>query len=238
MHGVTYVVNSGNTKIMGSKKVDATYSSIDGTCPNSCSLKNGNGCYAELSFVGMIVSRLNKEADGLSALDIARAEAKAIDNAYNGGSVPDNKDMRLHVAGDSRTVAGSKLINSAVGRWKKRGGGNCWSYTHCWKTVARSNWHHVSMLASVANVTEAKEAKLQGYASAIVVPDFPSDKVFSLEGSDIKWIPCPAQTRGVGCTDCKICMKSNWLFETNRGVAFAAHGVKKNIMKKHLKVLR
>jgi hypothetical protein len=186
----------------------------------------------------MTVTRLNDEADKLSALDIARAEAKAIDSAYNGGSVPNNKDMRLHVAGDSRTVAGSKLINSAVGRWKKRGGGDCWSYTHAWKTVARSNWNHVSMLASVSNVSEAKEAKLQGYASAIVVDHHDSPKAFQLKGSDIKWIPCPAQTKGVGCTDCRLCFDANRLYDDGFGIAFAAHGVKKNKLKKHLNVLK
>jgi len=238
MNGVTYVVNSGNTKIMGSKKVDATYASIKKTCPSSCSLKDGNGCYAELSFVGMTVSRLNNEAEVLSALDIARAEAAAIDSAYSGGNIPDNRDMRLHVAGDSKTIAGSKLINSAVGRWKKRGGGDCWSYTHAWKTVARSNWHHVSMMASISNVSEAKQARLQGYATAIVVDHHDSPKAFTIDGSDIKWIPCPAQTKGIGCSDCRLCIRTNWMFEANIGIAFAAHGVKKNTLKKRLNVLK
>lgn len=238
MNGVTYVVKSGNTKIMGSKPVDATYASIKKTCPSSCSLSNGNGCYAELSFVGMIVSRLNKEAVDSSALDVARAEAKAIDMSYNGGSVPESRAMRLHVAGDSKTVAGSKLINSAVGRWKKHDGGDCWSYTHAWKTVHRSSWHHVSMLASVSNVSEVKAARLQGYAPAIVVDHHDSPKAFTIDGSDVKWIPCPAQTKEVGCSDCRLCFNANRLYEDGFGIAFAAHGVKQNHVKKHLNVLK
>lgn len=238
MNGVTYVSKSGNKKIMGSDPVDATYVSITGSCPSSCSLKDKNGCYAELSFVGMTVSRLNTEAVGLSALAIARAEAAAIDSAYDGGQIPNNRDMRLHVSGDSRTIAGSKLINSAVARWKKRGGGDCWSYTHAWKNVARHNWNNVSILASVANVSEAVEARKQGYAPAIVVSQHESSKRFMLDGSDVKWIPCPAQTSGIGCTDCRLCFNADRIYNDNFGIAFAAHGVKKNELKRHLNVLK
>lgn len=238
MNGVTYVVNSGNSKIMGSKPVDATYASIKATCPKTCSLKNGNGCYAELSFVGIQVRRLDDQAEGLSTLELARAEAKAIDSAYNGKGIPNKRDMRLHVAGDSRTIAGSKMINSAVGRWKKRGGGDCWSYTHAWRTISRDIWSNVSILASVDNVSEAKEARKQGYAPAMVVPEHPSDKAFLVDGSDIKWIPCPAQTRDVGCSDCRLCFNADRLFEGNFGIAFAAHGSKKNNIKKRLNVLK
>lgn len=237
MNGAIYVSDSGNTKIMGSKKVDATYCSINATCPNTCELK-GNGCYAELSFVGIQTARLNNESQGLTALQVARAEAKAIDNCYNGGAVPNERDMRLHVAGDSRTVTGSRIINSAVGRWKKRGGGDCWSYTHAWKSVPRNEWSNVSILASIKSTSEVDAARKQGYAPAIVVPEFSGDKAFQLEGSDTKWIPCPAQTRDKGCTDCRLCFDADRLYNGNFGIAFAAHGVKKGAIKKRLNVLK
>src|SRR5208283_5946114 len=99
MKGAVYVEDSGNRKILGSKKVDATYTSIKQTCPKSCPLM-GEGCYAELGYVGIVSHRLDDEACGLSPLDVARSEAKAIDNCYKGGQVPIKRDMRLHVAGD------------------------------------------------------------------------------------------------------------------------------------------
>lgn len=237
MNGATYVSDSGNTKIMGSEKVDATYTSIESTCPSSCPLKD-EGCYAQLSFVGMQVTRLDNEAIGMTAIQVAKAEAKAIDESYNGGSIPSNRSMRLHVSGDSRTLTGSKLINSAVGRWKVRGGGDCWSYTHAWKNIPRNIWSNVSMLASVSSISEAEEAKNNGYAPAIVVSEHISDKAYLLDGSDIKWIPCPAQTKGIGCTDCKLCFNADRLFKDNFGIAFEAHGVKKNAVKRHLNILR
>ena len=235
--GAIYVSDSGNTKIMGSKKVDATYAAIKSTCPDTCSLK-GEGCYAQTSFVGMINRRMERRARGGSPLEVARAEAKAIDESYKGGEVPADRALRIHVAGDSRTQKGSRSINSAVARWKKRGGGKVWSYTHAWRHVPRDVWSNVSILASVADTTEVEAAKAQGYAPAIVVSEHPSDKAYTLPGSDIKWIPCPNQTRGVGCTDCRLCFDANRLFESNMGISFAAHGIKKNDVKRHLTIVK
>jgi hypothetical protein len=241
MNGAIYVKNSENSKISGSERVDSTYASIEATCPSSCSLKN-DGCYAQLSFVGITSNRLNKEAVDSSALEVARAEAKAIDNAYKGKRIPFATNLRIHVAGDSRTVKGSKLINSAVGRWKKRGGANCWSYTHAWKNVPRSTWSNVSMLASVSSVKEAEAAREKGYAPAIVVGEFTNSKAFTLPGSDVKFIPCPAQTepggKRVGCSDCKLCFNADRLYKGNFGIAFEAHGVRKNNIKKRLNVIQ
>lgn len=237
MKGAIYVSDSGNTKIMGSKKVDATYASIKSSCPTDCALM-GEGCYAQLSYVGMTSRRLDEEADGFSPLQVARSEAQAIDNAYNGGNIPYGRDMRLHVAGDSRTIKGTRILNKAVARWKERGGNDCWSYTHAWKKVPRREWSNVSMLASVSNVHEAYECWAQGYAPAIVVEEHLSDKAYLLDQSDTKWIPCPAQTRGVGCSDCRLCFDADRLRKDNFGIAFAAHGVKKEDVKKHLKVIK
>lgn len=237
MNGAIYVCDSGNTKIMGSKKIDATYVSIKASCPTDCPLM-GEGCYAELSFTGITSRRLDDKAAGFSPIQVAREEAKAIRNSYNGKKVPYNRSMRLHVAGDSRTITGTKIINKAIGDWKKRGGGDCWSYTHAWKHVPRSEWKNVSMLASVSNIDEVSKAKEQGYAPAIVVEEHPDDKVYQLNGSDVKWIPCVAQTRGVGCSDCKLCFNADRLLKDNMGISFAVHGVKKNIIKRRLALIK
>jgi hypothetical protein len=237
MKGAIYVQDSGNRKILGSKKVDATYASIQTSCPKDCPLM-GEGCYAELGYVGITSHRLDDEAKGTSALEVARAEAKAIDNSYSGGDVPDKRDMRLHVAGDSRTLAGTRLINNAVGRWKNRGGGDCWSYTHAWKHVPRETWSNVGILASISDTSEVEAAREQGYAPAIVVQEHPSEKAYQLAGSDTKWIPCPNQTRGIGCTDCRLCFNADRLHDGNFGIAFAVHGVMKDKMKRHLAVVR
>lgn len=238
MNGAIYVSDSGNVKLMGSQKVDATYVSIQASCPKSCPLM-GEGCYAQLGNVGIHTHRLDEEAEGMTALDAARSEASVIDSSYKGGEVPSGRPLRLHVAGDSRTLAGTRIINNAVSRWKKRGGGDCWSYTHVWKTIPRSTWSNVSILASVTDTSEVEAAYQQGYAPAIVVAEHLSDKAYQLEGSDVKWIPCPAQTRDVGCSDCKLCFNADRLHRDNFGIAFAVHGVRKETVKKrHLAVIK
>lgn len=237
MEGAIYVSNSSNVKLSTSGKVDATYAAINKTCSNRCALKNKE-CYAQLSFVGIVNNRLNLEAKELSALDVARAEAHAIDSSYNSFSIPKEKYLRIHTSGDSKTVKGTKLINNAVKRWKKRGGVLAWSYTHSWRNVKRVHWDQVSILASIDDIKDVKLARKQGYAPTIIVPYHKTEKAFTLKGSNVKWIPCPAQTRDkVTCESCKLCMKADWLFSSKRGIAFAAHGVRKNSLKRHLKVL-
>ena len=101
---------------------------------------------------------MERRAKRGSPLELARAEAKTIDECYDGGKVPTDRALRIHVAGDSRTLAGTRLINNAVGRWKWRGGGKVWSYTHAWRHVPREEWSNVSVLASVADVAQSHSA--------------------------------------------------------------------------------
>jgi hypothetical protein len=241
MKGAIYVSDSDNTKIMGSKKVDATYASIKKTCPSTCSLKQDKSCYAMNSYVGMHVARLDSRARQGSPLDVAKAEARAIDDAYNGKKIPAGRALRLHVAGDSRTIKGTRVINAAVARWKERGGGDCWGYTHAHQHVPRSMWSVVSILASIESLKDVEAVRKQGYAPALVVPEHTTHKAYILPGSDVKWIPCPAQTKPggkeVGCTDCRLCFNADRLYHNNMGITFAAHGVNKNTLKRHLTVI-
>lgn len=239
MSAAIYVEDSKNKKISGRRRADATYVPVKQTCPKSCKLMD-NGCYAKLSYVGIVNSRLTKKADNLSPVKVARLEAQAIDNAYSGGPIPEYRDLRIHVSGDSRTIIGTKIINAAVGRWKNRGGDSAFGYTHAWKHVPRNTWSNVSMLASVDSIKDVTSARKNGYAPAIVVPEFPSKRAFKLKDSDTTWIPCPAELKkeNIACADCRLCMKAEWLFSTNRGIAFAAHGVQKDKVKKRLTVIQ
>lgn len=237
MKGAIYVQDSGNAKLMGSEKIDATYAAIKSTCSSTCPLKDA-GCYASLSYCGFINARNERRARGADALSVARAEARAIDDAYNGKAVPAGRMLRLHVSGDSRTIKGTRVINTSIKRWKARGGGDAYSYTHSWAHVPRKEWSQVSVLASIESVDQVEAVRKQGYAPALVVPEFASDKAFKISGCETTFIPCPAQTKDdVGCSDCKLCCRSDWLYETNRGIAFAAHGVKQKELKRHLTVI-
>jgi len=238
MNGAKYVSNSGNSKIAGSQKIDCTYASVKATCPLTCQFRMNGECYAQLGQTGMHVARIDHESEGLSVLQVARAEAQEIDRSYNGGAVPVGRNLRLHVSGDSRTIAGTRMINNALGRWKQRGGKIVWGYTHCWDHIIRDMWSNAEMLASVDSIDQVEYARQNGYAPSIVVAEHMSSKPYLLEGSDIKWIPCQAQVRGVGCCDCQICFKTGRLYHKNMGIAFAAHGCRKEAIKRRLALFR
>ena len=233
-NGVIYVSGSKNTKLAGTNKIDCTYTAIVNTCSSTCPIKNQ--CYAKLSFVGIINRRNEKQANGRSALEMAREEAKAIDNSYDGKQVPNGRMLRIHTSGDSRTIKGTKLISSAVKRWKKRGGGLCFSYTHSWHNVHRKHWKDVSVLASIESPSQIVQAREMGYPPALVVSEHQSDKAYQI--GDTTFIPCPQQTRQVHCSECQLCMKGDWLYATHRGIAFAAHGVKTKELRRHLQVIQ
>lgn len=237
MNGATYVEGSKNSKLNGSQKVDSTYASIEATCPKTCPFK-GEGCYAQLGYTAITTHRLDDEAKGLSSIDVARAEAKAINESYKGKEVPVGRALRLHVAGDVRSKTAVRIIKKAIIKWQQRGGGKAWTYTHAWRTIPSYEWGPINILASVETVADANEAVNRGYVPAMVVQEHKSEKAYKVEGSDIKWIPCPQQTRGVGCSDCKLCMDTEGLYSRNSGIAFAAHGAATNKMKRKLPVLK
>jgi hypothetical protein len=227
-HGAIYVHGSNNSKIMGSQGADATYVAIEASCPSSCPLKD-DGCYAQTSgFLGKLARRLNDEAEGG---DANAAEVAAIDAA----TPKPGRALRLHVSGDCSTTVKALRLASAVGRWKARGGGAAWNYTHAWLSVHRKAWGKISVLASIENPAQARYARKQGYAPALIVTEHASPKAFVRNG--VRWIPCPAQTREIGCTDCRLCFDADALYARRAGIAFAAHGAKRNDVKRKLPVI-
>ena len=221
--GVRYIEHSQNQKI---GDADATYASIEHTCPSQCTLK-GHGCYAETSYTGILNRKLEKEAtaenhDGYS---LSVEEASAIDACYKGKQVP-NRNLRLHVFGDCASNLRICEVAASVYKWKKRGGQSCWTYTHSWNNgTDKDRWGVISVIASVSNTKQAEYARLFGYATAIIVNKFPSTKAFTIgDYTNIKYIPCLSQTHGLTCIQCRLCLDADKLYRSNRGIAFLAHG--------------
>lgn len=204
----------------------ATYVS-QASCPDSCPFINA-GCYGELGFVGMIAARLNRSKIA-TPLKIARLEAAAIDRLSG------VRDLRLHVVGDSPTVRGTKLLAEAASRYTRECGRSVWTYTHAWRTVPRSAWGSVSVLASCETTDDVWRARVRGYATALVVAEFHQDAAYVHEG--IRVIPCPAQTRHVTCETCRLCMDDKRLHENNLTIAFAAHGSRSDDIKERISLL-
>lgn len=215
--------------------VDATYASIRSTCPASCASLQDGTCYAQGGRVAMTVRRL--DAQGLSALEAARAEVAAIDAAWGGRTIP-GIALRLHVSGDASSPEAARMLADAVLRRSRRGGGPAWTYTHAWEHVPRSDWGTVSILASVDSVEDVDRARAQGYAPALVVAEHPADGRAFRDSEGRTWIPCPEQTRGTRCTECRLCWSADALFARNAGITFAAHSQRERAMKTRLPVLQ
>lgn len=203
----------------------STYTSIKATCPDSCSFKN-NGCYAVAGYTGIVQAKLDEGARGKTAIDVIREEVNLIDNAFGGGKIPQDgarggRDLRLHVGGDVGSHQGALLLAGAAGRWYARGGGAVWTYTHLWQSIERKAWGGISGLASVERAEDIGEANRKGYAAALVVPRFHTEKTFVL--GKHKVVPCPAETSDVTCVQCRLCLDRD-LLGLGLTIGFSAHG--------------
>ena len=162
------------------------------------------------------------------------------------------RDLRLHVSGDARTIGAVRILARAAERWVGRGGGSVWTYTPAWRTVPRSAWGPISVLASVETIEATMSAMDRGYAPALTVrahaldPDI--ERVLGAEvaaagawrprdGNGLRIVPCPYETRSVTCGSCRLCLDRD-LHSLGVGVSFAAHGRGAKDARKRLPVLR
>lgn len=229
-----YVQNTKNSKLSKfGHGIDATYASIKSSCSDICPWFN-NGCYAQSGKVAIILSRLNNDT---TSLQVAKDEAKAIDESWGGGKIPSNQILRLHVSGDCQTNLDAKTLAESVSSWIKRGGDKAYSYTHSWRKIKKESWGKISILASVESYIDAAKALKKNYAPAIIVPKFESKKAFIK--NNIKFIPCPAQTfEKITCLDCRLCFDADKLVARSAGIAFEAYGVGAGKVKLKLNVIQ
>lgn len=232
----------------------ATTYAAQGSCPSECVFFDGGGCYAEQGALGKFVTGPLNASSELAASktpeDIAIHEAQAIDDM----EVVPGRPLRLHTVGDCKTDAAAEILSAAARRYIERGGGPVWTYTHGWRTVARESWGIVSVLASCETAQEAGLARSRGYAPSMVVERFESWKLYELaaqpapetphRGASSEWngvtgqrpgsadapvtsvriLPCPQQTSGVHCSDCRLCFNDEGLLERGTVIGFALHG--------------
>lgn len=213
---------SGNQK---TGEVAATYVGTDRMCVD-CDLKDTDACYHRTGYYTRpIDARLNEAAreQKASVERIARAEARAIDGLLTSGRVK-GRPIRLHVGGDTPTNEAAVIVAAAARRYSERVDAPAYTYTHAWRRVSRTSWEGVSVLASIEDTRDGREAIERGYAPAVIVAKFDGDRAFQRDG--VTWIPCPSQTRDVLCIDCGLCMNADALHKRGAGIAFEAHGTK------------
>ena len=206
-----------NTENMKLGNASTTYSGLN-TCPQDCPFRK-SGCYAQCGPIRIIFHRLSDMKR--SHLREAKAEAIQIRNLSG------EKDLRIHTTGDCRSNEAAKIISKAAKEYAERCERRAWTFTHAWKTVQRRSWGQVSVLASCETLGEVKQAKAKGYATALVLENFKSDKVYLEAGQKI--MPCPSQVakakgEKVTCTRCRLCLNDAKLRAAGITIAFKIHG--------------
>ena len=61
-----------------------------------------------------------------------------------------------------------------------------------------------------------------GYATSMTVSEFLSKRAYWQDG--IKIVPCPEQTTGKSCVECRMCLDAGRLSAAGITIGFAAHG--------------
>ena len=217
-----------------------TYVSIAATCPSTCRFK-GAGCYVQVGITGARARALDDAAAslGMSGDDVTRAEAILIDKQWPSGVPQDGarggRDLRLHVGGDVASADGALVLAAAAQRWMARGGGAVFTYTHRWAEIPRSAWNPINVLASVETLSEADEAASLGYMPSFTMQWFPSERAWRPRQSktELKVVPCPAQTRKKTCVQCRLCMSH----QPGMAIGFAMHGIKAQRSKRQLPIM-
>lgn len=200
----------------------ATTHAGQASCPSDCAFL-GEGCYAERGPLGMFVLRkLNGAAEEqrATALDVAHAEAEAIDMMRVIRGLP----MRLHTVGDCASDEAARIVSAAAERYMDRGGGQVWTYTHAWRNVSRRSWGEVSVLASCETPADVTLARRRGYATSLVVEKFRGRRRYRERRQTI--LPCPAQTTNdeITCSECRLCFNDKRLLEQRISIGFEVHG--------------
>ena len=193
--------------------VSATYAAQP-SCPPSCPFLK-NGCYGESGRVGIHTARLNKSAKNSDSVEVAKAEAAAIDGLTG------LMDLRVHVVGGCKTEKEAKIVGSAAARFmKRRRKTDAWTYAHAWKTIKRAAWGVMSVLASCHTKDEVKQAMAKGYAASITTAKMP-EKAYTEDG--ITYIPCLEQTKGITCVECRLCLDDKKLLKKKIVIVFELH---------------
>lgn len=223
--------------------VATTYVAMAPTCPRTCPFFE-RGCYARAGAARRLIAKLDRAAIGLTSREVIQQEAELIRRAFRGGPIPRDggrdgvagRDLRLHVAGDVGTADDARILGDAAQDWIDRGGGVVWTYTHRAETIPRDAWGPIRALASVEDPREIARAFTRGYDVAIVVPEFVRDTTYTLPGTDIRVLPCPAQTRGSTCVECRACFGN--LRERRVVIGFRTHGPAAASAKRALPVIQ
>lgn len=215
------VEKSGNSK---TGFVGATYRKVGETCPSTCSHLVSKGCYALTSFTGLHQREATRDPfDGMTYFNFIQTLAVSPKKLAKIGST-----VRLHVSGDffyndeidTQYVNGVKLAHETFP------GVLGYTYTHRFTDFGTYEFpDNLVVNASCDTVEDIHAAQAAGWPTVTTTNATDTRKRWEQDG--ITFLACPAQTAGLTCAQCRLCMKKDRKFT----IAFRAHGATKNKVK-------
>jgi hypothetical protein len=128
----------------------------------------------------------------------------------------------------------ARALSSAHVNWKHRAGGAVWTYTHRWREIPAEDWGGIAVWASCETPADVRAAHKASYRATLVVSEpFESDKLHVRDG--LRVLPCPFETRGVTCVECRLCLDAP--IDPKIVIGFVAHGNGKEKARRRLEVI-
>lgn len=197
-----------------SKTAIPTTRSWRGSCPASCPLR-GNSCYAENFPMVMAWDKLTNS--GLSYVDLLGEISRLRRNTL----------WRHNDAGDLIGVDDTIDLTALTALVKANEGCRGFTYTHWpWRKNAEvirwSNQCGFTINVSLESVEEALAAYKAGLPVAVIREQTENLEIID----DIKFVICPAQTKGWTCKDCGLCAVADREYV----IVFKPHGTKRKTL--------
>lgn len=222
---ITLVDKSGNTK---TGFVGATYRKVGESCPSTCSHLISKSCYALSSFTGMTQRRSDRsEFDGMNYHAFVTGLANSPKKAARIGHT-----VRLHVSGDFffEDKLDEVYIKGVLLAHEDNPSILGYTYTHRYQDFESLGGYgifpdNLVVNASCDTVEDIATAKAQGWPTVTTTSADDTRKRWEQDG--VTFLTCPAQTAGITCAVCRLCMKPDRKFT----IAFRAHGTSKRRVK-------
>jgi hypothetical protein len=205
-------IKTGNIPVTSSDKK---------TCPNTCPLKGGNGCYAENHYTNIQWDKLSngtmKSATDFNGLlfTIKRFSIGSLWRMNEKGDLCHNDGM----------IDNDKLYAIVKANKNKRG----FTYTHHAinahnvAVIKKANDSGFTINLSANNADQADDYFLTGLPVVTLLPH--NAKNVTLTKNGVKIVACPEETKNnIKCANCGLCQKTDRQYI----IGFKAHGTRKN----------
>lgn len=215
-YGTIFLPKSSNSK---TGCIPQTYTA-ECTCSTACPFKN-SGCFAESIHTAHQWERADNAADSRAVSTYEELREKALAACEK----QHTKLLRHDVAGDICRPGTSSIDMDHVLRlsWAYRGL-MAYTYTHAAPTAAN---HGLILVAKEQGFCINQSCEKPAIAARCAASGIPAVLAWDVKGrgmpapvDGVRFVQCPAQTKGRSCRDCALCARAN----RKAVVVFDLHG--------------